>query len=32
MSWMLRLQERLFGISPWNADKITDEWFRAHFN
>jgi len=21
MSWMLRLQERLLGISPWNADK-----------
>ena len=32
MSWKLRLQERLFGLAPWDAGKITDEWFRAHFN
>lgn len=32
MSWMLRLQERLLGLAPWDAGKITDEWFRAHFN
>lgn len=24
-------QEWLFGVSPWDAGKITDEWFRAHF-
>jgi hypothetical protein len=29
--WMLRLQERLVGLAPWDAQKITDEWFRAHF-
>ncbi len=27
----LRLQERLFGIAPWDSACITDEWFRAHF-
>lgn len=31
MSWMLRLQERLWGLAPWDAGKISDEWFRAHF-
>jgi hypothetical protein len=31
MTWLLRLQERLWGLSPWDAKKITDEWFRAHF-
>ena len=32
MSWMLRLQERLWGLAPWDAERITDEWFRAHFD
>jgi len=31
MDWMLRLRERLFGLAPWDASRITDEWFRAHF-
>lgn len=31
MSWMVRLQERLWGVAPWDAKKISDEWFRAHF-
>lgn len=31
MSWMLRLQERVWGLAPWDARRITDEWFRAHF-
>lgn len=31
MNWMLRLQERLWGLAPWDAQKISDEWFRAHF-
>lgn len=31
MNWMLRLQEKLWGIAPWDAQRITDEWFRAHF-
>ncbi|BCN37391.1 hypothetical protein ALDI51_07100 [Alicycliphilus denitrificans] len=30
--WLLRLRERLFGIAPWDASRITDEWFRAHFD
>ena len=29
---MLRLQERLRGLAPWDAQRITDEWFRAHFH
>jgi len=29
--WALRLQERLWGVAPWDAERITDEWFRAHF-
>ena len=29
---MLRLRERLFGLAPWDAARITDEWFRAHFD
>lgn len=29
--WMLRLQERLWGLAPWDEAKISDEWFRAHF-
>ena len=32
MNWKLRLQERLWGLAPWDAQRITDEWFRAHFN
>ena len=31
MSWKLRLQERVWGLAPWDARRITDEWFRAHF-
>ncbi|UCU99854.1 SAM-dependent methyltransferase [Acidovorax radicis] len=31
MKWMLKLQERISGLAPWDAQKITDEWFRAHF-
>ena len=31
MSWTLRLQERVWGLAPWDARRITDEWFRAHF-
>jgi 2-polyprenyl-3-methyl-5-hydroxy-6-metoxy-1,4-benzoquinol methylase len=26
-----RLRERLWGQAPWDASRITDEWFRAHF-
>lgn len=32
MNWMLRLRERLLGLAPWDASRITDEWFRAHFD
>lgn len=31
MNWTLRLQERVWGLAPWDAKRITDEWFRAHF-
>ena len=31
MNWKLRLQERLWGLAPWDAQRISDEWFRAHF-
>lgn len=31
MNWMLRLRERISGLAPWDPEKITDEWFRAHF-
>lgn len=27
----MKLQERLWGIAPWDASNISDEWFRAHF-
>lgn len=30
-NWVLALQERLWGLAPWDAKKISDEWFRAHF-
>jgi SAM-dependent methyltransferase len=28
----LRLRERLWGLAPWDAARISDEWFRAHFD
>ncbi len=31
MNWKLRLQERLWGLAAWDAQRITDEWFLAHF-
>ena len=31
MNWKARLQERLWGPARWDAGRITDEWFRAHF-
>ena len=30
-NWLHSLQERLWGVAPWDASKISDEWFRAHF-
>ncbi|MFN3374956.1 MAG: SAM-dependent methyltransferase [Burkholderiaceae bacterium] len=27
-----QLQEWLWGIAPWDASRISDEWFRAHFD
>lgn len=30
-NWVLALQERLWGHAAWDAKKISDEWFRAHF-
>lgn len=30
-NWWNRWQKRLWGQAPWDAGKITDEWFRAHF-
>jgi trans-aconitate methyltransferase len=27
-----RLSDRLYGPPTWNADLISDEWFRAHFH
>ncbi|AVP58845.1 SAM-dependent methyltransferase [Pulveribacter suum] len=32
MNWTVRLRERLFGLAPWDAARISDEWFRAHFD
>lgn len=32
MDWMKRLRERFLGLAPWDATKISDEWFRAHFD
>lgn len=29
--WTLRLRERLWGLAPWDAGRMRDEWFRAHF-
>ena len=29
--WIVRLREQLFGLAHWDASRITDEWFRAHF-
>lgn len=31
MNWMLRCQERVLGRATWDAARISDEWFRAHF-
>ena len=31
MNGLLRLRERLLGLAAWDASRITDEWFRAHF-
>ena len=31
MNRILRLRERLFGLASWDASRISDEWFRAHF-
>ncbi|TDS83113.1 class I SAM-dependent methyltransferase [Comamonas sp. JUb58] len=31
MAWMDRLRERIWGMAPWDAGKISDEWFRIHF-
>lgn len=31
-NWWLKLQERMWGLAPWDAEQISDEWFRAHFN
>ncbi|MDR6765769.1 SAM-dependent methyltransferase [Acidovorax delafieldii] len=31
-NWWLKLQERIWGLSPWDARQISDEWFRAHFD
>ncbi len=28
----LHLLERMWGLAPWDAARISDEWFRAHFN
>ncbi|WP_234026755.1 SAM-dependent methyltransferase [Melaminivora suipulveris] len=30
--WLTRLRERTFGIATWDAARISDEWFRAHFD
>jgi len=30
--WWTVLQERLRGPAPWDAGRISDEWFRAHFD
>ena len=32
MQWTLRWRERLWGLAPWDAARISDEWFRAHFD
>lgn len=29
--WLRRLAERVAGPAPWDAARIGDEWFRAHF-
>lgn len=31
MTGFLRLRERLLGLPAWDASRISDEWFRAHF-
>ncbi len=32
MSLLDRISDRLYGPPTWNADLISDEWFRAHFH
>lgn len=29
--WWTVARERLWGLAPWDAGRISDEWFRAHF-
>ncbi len=31
MRWLNQLQEKLWGVAPWDANKISDEWIRGHF-
>ncbi|MFG5777213.1 class I SAM-dependent methyltransferase [Comamonas sp. J-3] len=31
MRLVRQLQDKFFGLAPWDANLITDEWFRAHF-
>ena len=31
MRLVRQLQDKLLGPAPWDSAKITDEWFRAHF-
>ncbi len=31
-NWWLKLQERIWGLAAWDAQHISDEWFRAHFD
>lgn len=32
MTFLDRISDRLYGPPTWNADLISDEWFRAHFH
>ena len=31
MRLLRQIQEKLWGVGPWDAGKIRDEWFRSHF-
>ncbi len=31
MQWVRQLQEKLWGVAPWDVGCINDEWFRSHF-
>ena len=31
-NWWLKLQERIWGLAAWDAQHLSDEWFRAHFD